>query len=94
MRADVYNDSTGPGAPPLATLDLPTALSQRVVNALRANPKTVELRSQAQHFYNLGARMTELFEGDEMVDVLTDVRERSHQSTRILGANILLVEDI
>ncbi|KAF7503978.1 DNA replication protein [Endocarpon pusillum] len=63
---------TGAGAAPLATLDVPAALSQRVVNALKADPKTVELRSQAQHFYNLGARIMELFEGEEMIDVLTN----------------------
>jgi len=57
----------------LATLDLPQALSQRVMNALKADPKTVDLRAQAQHFYNIGARMLELFEEEEMVDILTDV---------------------
>jgi GINS complex subunit 3 len=55
---------------------VPAALSQRVINALKADPKTVELRSQAQHFYNLGARIMELFEGEEMIDILTDVRDR------------------
>jgi GINS complex subunit 3 len=56
---------------------VPVALSQRVINALKADPKTVELRSQAQHFYNLGARTMELFEGEEMIDVLTDVSARN-----------------
>lgn len=62
----------------LATLDLPQALSQRVMNALKADPKTVDIRAQAQHFYNIGARMLELFEEEEMVDILTDVS--SHQT--------------
>lgn len=57
----------------MATIDMPAALSQRVVNALKANPRTVDLRAQAPHFYNLGARMLELFEEDEMVGVLLDV---------------------
>lgn len=57
----------------LATLDLPQALSQRVMNALKADPKTVDIRAQAQHFYNIGARMLELFEEEEMVDILTNV---------------------
>ena len=43
------------------------------MNALKADPKTVDLRAQAQHFYNIGARMLELFEEEEMVDILTDV---------------------
>ncbi|THZ18816.1 hypothetical protein D6C90_09752 [Aureobasidium pullulans] len=42
------------------------------MNALKADPKTVDLRAQAQHFYNIGARMLELFEEEEMVDILTD----------------------
>ena len=49
-------------------------LSQRVVNALKADPRTIDLRSQAPHFYDLGARILELFEGDEIVDVLIEVR--------------------
>lgn len=57
----------------LATLDLPPALSQRVMNALKADPKTVDLRAQAAHFYSIGARMLELFEEEEMVDILSDV---------------------
>lgn len=55
------------------TLDLPAALSQRVINALKADPRTVDLRAQAPHFYNLGTRILELFEEEEMVDVLIDV---------------------
>ena len=58
----------------LVTLDIPKALSSRVMNALKADPCTVDLRAQAPHFYNLGARMLELFEEEEMVDVLSDVR--------------------
>lgn len=57
----------------MVTLDVPTALSQRVINALKAEPKTVDLRAQAPHFYKLGARILELFEEEDMVDVLIDV---------------------
>ena len=64
------------GTPPLVTLDLPNALSQRVLNALKADPKTVDLRALAPHFYGLGARILELFEEEEMVDILTDVWHR------------------
>jgi len=56
----------------LATLDLPACLSSRVINALKADPKSVDLRAQAQHFYSLGARMLDLFEEDEILDVLTE----------------------
>jgi hypothetical protein len=58
---------------PLVTLDMPTALSPRVVNALKADPRTIDIRSLAPHFYSLGALMLELFEEDELVDVMTDV---------------------
>lgn len=61
------------GSSSLATLDLPLALSHRVMNALKADPRTVDLRAQAPHFYSLGARMLELFEEEDMVDILTDV---------------------
>jgi GINS complex subunit 3 len=44
-----------------------------VINALKADPKTVDLRAQAPHFYALGARILELFEEEEIVDVLLEV---------------------
>jgi hypothetical protein len=58
----------------LVTLDPPAALSPRVLNALKADPRTVDLRALAPHFYNLGARILELFEEEEMIEVLGDVR--------------------
>jgi GINS complex subunit 3 len=55
------------------TLDLPDALSTKVLNALRADPKTVELRPLVPHFYSLGTRILELFEDEDLAEVLTDV---------------------
>ena len=52
---------------------MPDALSERVMNALKADPRTLDLRALAPHFYNLSERILELFEEEEMVDVLTDV---------------------
>lgn len=43
------------------------------MNALKADPRTVDLRTLAPHFYSLGVRILELFEEEEMVDILTDV---------------------
>lgn len=43
------------------------------MNALKADPRTVDLRALAPHFYSLSERLLELFEEEEMVDVLTDV---------------------
>lgn len=59
----------------MVSLDFPAALSQRVINALKADPNTVDLRAQAPHFYALASRILELFEEEEIVDVLLEVRE-------------------
>lgn len=55
------------------TLDIPVALSPRVQNALKADPRTVELRSLATHFYGLGERVLGLFEEEVLCDVLVSV---------------------
>ena len=79
----------GPGSASLASLDLPPALGQRVLNALRADPKSVDLRAQAQSFYGLGERMLELFEEEETVEVLNDVRNLMSRSARWTFTNAL-----
>ncbi|EGP88746.1 unnamed protein product [Zymoseptoria tritici ST99CH_3D1] len=62
----------------LATLDMPAPLGHRVLNALRADPKSVDVRAQAQWFYGLGERMLELFEDEEVAEVLNDTfKQRS-----------------
>ena len=81
------------GVSALVTLDLPSALSQRVINALKADPKTVDVRAQAPHFYAIGTRMLELFEEEELVDVLTEtfrkraaeIADQAHNSRSALG---------
>jgi GINS complex subunit 3 len=67
------NNSQSLNTSSLVTLDPPAALSPRVLNALKADPKTVDLRALAPHFYNLGARILELFEEEEMIEVLSEV---------------------
>lgn len=62
----------GPSSRPLCSLDLPSNLAPRVINALKADPRTVDLRSLAGHYYELAVRILELFDEDEIVDVLTD----------------------
>ncbi|TKA41002.1 hypothetical protein B0A54_07915 [Friedmanniomyces endolithicus] len=64
---------SGPASAPLATLDMPSALGPKVMNALTADATSVELRQQAQWFYGLGERMLELFEDEEMGAVLLTV---------------------
>jgi hypothetical protein len=51
------------------------------LNALKADPRTVDLRALAPHFYDLGARILELFEEEEMIEVLSDVSKTLEQTT-------------
>ena len=64
----------GPSSQTLCTLDLPASISPRVLAALKAGPKTVDLRQLASHYYDLAARVLELFEEEEIVDLLSEVR--------------------
>jgi len=67
----VYSQSLNTSS--LVSLGTPSALAPRVLNALKADPRTVDLRALAPHFYNLGARNLELYEDDEMIEVLSEV---------------------
>ncbi|KAK3210165.1 hypothetical protein GRF29_44g1852734 [Pseudopithomyces chartarum] len=77
----------------LVSLDHPSALSPRVLNALKADARTVDLRSLAPHFYNLGARILELFEEEEMIEILNDafksraavIADQAHNPRGALG---------
>jgi GINS complex subunit 3 len=60
----------------LVSLEIPEAVGDRVMNALNADPKSVNVRHQARYFYNLGERILELFDDEQMIEVLTDVRVR------------------
>lgn len=44
------------------------------MNALKADPRTVDLRALAPHFYSFAIRMFELFEEEEMVDTISEVK--------------------
>jgi GINS complex subunit 3 len=52
------------------TLNLPPALSNDVVQALKADPRAVPLRDQTAHFYGLATRLLDLFEEPGLGDVL------------------------
>jgi GINS complex subunit 3 len=56
------------------TLDLPDCLSAKVLNALKADSRTVSLRALAPHFYSLGTRMLEIWEDEDLADVLSNLR--------------------
>ncbi|KAK6362974.1 DNA replication protein [Orbilia blumenaviensis] len=58
--------------------NIPHALSAPVMNALKANPLSVNLRDLATHYYSLGERMVNLVEDaeDELVDTLSETFRR------------------
>ncbi|KAI4215855.1 MAG: hypothetical protein LQ351_001843 [Letrouitia transgressa] len=55
---------------PVLTADLPASLSTRVLNALRADPRTVDLRAIEPYFYEGVVRLLDLFEEDEIGDLV------------------------
>ena len=73
---------------------MPEALSERVMNALKADPRTVDLRALAPHFYNLSERILEIFEEEDMVDVLSDVGVTGLWTTPGVTANNCLILDL
>ncbi|KAK3376441.1 hypothetical protein B0T24DRAFT_219510 [Lasiosphaeria ovina] len=52
------------------TFDLPPALGNDVVQALKADPRAVPLRDQSAHFYGLATHMMDLSEEQELATVL------------------------
>ncbi|KAI4089782.1 MAG: hypothetical protein LQ344_005147 [Seirophora lacunosa] len=54
-----------PGAPPLVAIDLPASLAPRVLNALKADARTVDLRGLEVGFYEGASRVLELLEDTE-----------------------------
>ncbi|EAS36235.3 DNA replication complex GINS protein psf3 [Coccidioides immitis RS] len=84
------------GSNPLVNLDIPQALSEPVMNALKADPRTVDLRSLASHFYRLGVKILQLFEEEEMVEILSDtfkkramqIADHAHNPTGALGGGV------
>jgi GINS complex subunit 3 len=83
LRSNV-NHSQSLNTSSLVMLDPPSALSPRVLNALKADPRTVDLRALAPHFYDLGARILELFEEEEMIEVLSDVSLQRRRDGQLL----------
>ncbi|KAI6248257.1 DNA replication complex GINS protein psf3 [Erysiphe necator] len=68
--AEILAVSSTSSAKSLVTLDLPSSLAPRVINALKADPTSVDLHALAPNFYGLGARILELFEEEEICNVL------------------------
>ncbi|KAI5283617.1 DNA replication protein, partial [Ascosphaera acerosa] len=84
------------GANPVVSLDLPKALSEPVMNALKADPRFVDVRGQAPHFYRLAVRILALLEDDEIDDVLVeslkkravDIFNHAHNPRGALGEGV------
>ena len=79
---------------PLLEFDVPSSLSPRVINALKADPRAVDLRALALHFYGLGIKTWELLSDDEKVcDVLAqsfkvrarEISDHAHNPRGALG---------
>ena len=73
---------------------MPSALSPRVINALKADPRAVDLRALASHFYGLGIKTWELLSDDDKVcDVLAnsfkvrarEISDHAHNPRGALG---------
>ncbi|WQF80962.1 Putative GINS complex, subunit Psf3, GINS subunit, domain A, GINS complex, subunit Psf3 superfamily [Colletotrichum destructivum] len=64
------NTGTAEDSKAPVTLNLPPALSQQVVQALKADPRAVPVRDQSAHFYGLGTRILDLFDERELSEVM------------------------
>ena len=58
---------------PLLTLDLPASLGPRVLNALKADAKSVDLRALDVYFFEGASRVLELLEEEGVGDVVSEV---------------------
>lgn len=65
----IANTGTADGKP-FVTFDLPPALGNDVVQALKADPRAVPLRDQSPHFYGLATQMMELADEQELAAIL------------------------
>ncbi len=68
--ANINPASSPEDARSFLSLNLPAALSNEVVQALKADPRAVPLRERSPHFYSLATRMLDLFEERELGTVL------------------------
>ncbi|KAL9125119.1 MAG: hypothetical protein Q9217_005627 [Psora testacea] len=63
-----------PSGTPICQLDLPPCIGGvKEMNALKADPRVVDLRELCAHYYELAARVLELWEEEELVGVLCEV---------------------
>ncbi|KAL8683589.1 MAG: hypothetical protein Q9186_000501 [Xanthomendoza sp. 1 TL-2023] len=68
------SSSSNSTARPLLNLDLPTSLQPRVLNALRADAKSVDMRGLEVYFYEGASRVLELLEEEEVGEGVAEKR--------------------
>lgn len=62
-----------PSGTSICNLDLPPAIGgTKQLNALKADPRVVDLRQMCPHYYALATRMLELWEVGEVQDVIRE----------------------
>ncbi len=90
------SNANNPAANAMVTLDFPACLQTRVVNALKADAKSVDLRGQSAWFYGVGAKVLDLFEDEALVDVLietfkkraSEIADHAHNPRGALGDGV------
>ncbi|KAK0630468.1 hypothetical protein B0T17DRAFT_490520 [Bombardia bombarda] len=92
MLAIANTGSLDEQAKSFVTFDLPSALGNDVVQALKADPRAVPLRDQSPHFYGLATHMMDLSEEQELAAVLrktfvTRASEIALHARKVGGAN-------
>ncbi|AMD21082.1 HEL199Wp [Eremothecium sinecaudum] len=81
---------------PFVQLLAPEIFSNRVINAIKANPRGLDIHSINGHFYALAVKWATLFSDAELVQVLSDmILERaqeinSHASSVSLDPDLML----
>ncbi|KAI5361889.1 putative GINS complex, subunit Psf3, GINS subunit, domain A, GINS complex, subunit Psf3 superfamily [Septoria linicola] len=66
------SEPAGPGNGYICLIELPASMGKKVVNALRADPKSVELRQQAAFWFGMSEHMMILLEDEAVQEVIID----------------------
>ena len=67
----------GPGGEGMVEMDFPACLERKVINALKADGRAVDLRGLNAHFFGVGGRVLEVFEDEGVEGVLVEVSSSS-----------------
>lgn len=75
------SEPAGPGNGYICLIELPASMGKKVINALRADPKSVELRQQAAFWFGMSEHMMILLEDEAVQEVIIDVSIETLLST-------------